>query len=42
MALITAKKPTAYSDTSGSLIPSDVDHYSEGSGSVIPNDVDRS
>lgn len=32
----------AYSDTSGSLIPSDVDHYSEGSGSVIPNDVDRS
>ena len=32
----------AYSDASGSLIPSDVDHYSEVSGSVIPNDVDHS
>ncbi len=32
----------AYSDVSGSLIPSDVDHYSEVSGSEIPNDVDHS
>jgi len=35
-------RTAAYSDASGSLIPSDVDHYSEVSGSVIPNDVDHS
>jgi hypothetical protein len=38
---IANKAISAYSDASGSLIPSDVDHYSEVSGSLIPNDVDQ-